>query len=134
MPKLYTGPRTIAGGDGDDTHTFKLQIHSTGATTGWAKLWIDGQQVKGDMWSVFTPEHLDYTGEDLSSAQVLVGVMSGNNPNNPAHTFSWSDLTVTGCLDPYVGKELCKKGGWESFTNPSFKNQGQCVSYFAKMR
>jgi len=45
MPKLYTGPRTIVGGDGDDTYTFKMQIHSTGATTGWAKLWIDGVQV-----------------------------------------------------------------------------------------
>jgi hypothetical protein len=25
----------------------------------------------------------------------------------------------------------CKKGGWKTFTNPKFKNQGQCVSYFA---
>lgn len=23
----------------------------------------------------------------------------------------------------------CKNGGWENFTNPTFKNQGQCVSY-----
>ena len=23
----------------------------------------------------------------------------------------------------------CKKGGWKSFTNPTFKNQGQCVKY-----
>ena len=102
MPKLYTDPRTIAGGDGDDTYDFKLQIHSTGATTGWAKLWINGDQIKGDMWSVFTPEEMTYGGEDLSSAQVLVGVMSGNNPNNPEHIFSWSDLTVTGypaCVD-----------------------------------
>ena len=26
-------------------------------------------------------------------------------------------------------KEECKKGGWESFSNPTFKNQGDCVSY-----
>ena len=25
--------------------------------------------------------------------------------------------------------KACKKGGWKSFTNPSFKNQGQCVSH-----
>jgi hypothetical protein len=98
MPKLYTGPRTIAGGDGDDTHSFKLQLHSTGATSGWAKLWIDGVQIVGDMWSVFTPEEMTFSGEDLSCAQVLVGIMNGNNPNNPAHTFSWTDLTVTGYL------------------------------------
>lgn len=26
-------------------------------------------------------------------------------------------------------KDICKNGGWKNFTNPSFKNQGQCVSY-----
>jgi hypothetical protein len=26
-------------------------------------------------------------------------------------------------------KDQCKKGGWKTFTNPTFKNQGQCVSY-----
>ncbi len=25
-------------------------------------------------------------------------------------------------------KDQCKNGGWQSFTNPSFKNQGECVS------
>jgi hypothetical protein len=27
-------------------------------------------------------------------------------------------------------KNACKKGGWKTFTNPSFKNQGQCVAYY----
>lgn len=31
-------------------------------------------------------------------------------------------------------KEACKKGGWKSFTNPSFKNQGQCVSSAVSQR
>ncbi len=26
-------------------------------------------------------------------------------------------------------KDMCKKGGWKTFTNPSFRNQGQCVSW-----
>lgn len=26
-------------------------------------------------------------------------------------------------------KDQCKNGGWKTFTNPYFKNQGQCVSY-----
>lgn len=33
---------------------------------------------------------------------------------------------------PAVGptsKQQCKKGRWKGFTNPSFKNQGQCVAY-----
>lgn len=28
----------------------------------------------------------------------------------------------------------CKKGGWKSFTNPSFKNQGQCVKFLVHGR
>jgi hypothetical protein len=27
-------------------------------------------------------------------------------------------------------KSKCKNGGWKPMTNPKFKNQGQCVSYF----
>src|SRR5262249_10880604 len=29
-------------------------------------------------------------------------------------------------------KEDCKDGKWRSFTNPSFKNQGNCIAYVAK--
>ncbi len=31
-----------------------------------------------------------------------------------------------------TNKDQCKDGGWMTFTNPSFKNQGQCVSSVAK--
>lgn len=30
---------------------------------------------------------------------------------------------------PLLNKEQCMKGGWQTFTNPSFKNQGECISY-----
>lgn len=30
-------------------------------------------------------------------------------------------------------KDDCKKGGYTRFVNPTFKNQGECVSYFARM-
>jgi hypothetical protein len=32
---------------------------------------------------------------------------------------------------PPVSKDECKKDGWRSFNNPSFKNQGDCVSFVA---
>ena len=28
----------------------------------------------------------------------------------------------------------CKRGGWKSFTNPTFKNQGQCVKFMVHTR
>jgi hypothetical protein len=44
-----------------------------------------------------------------------------------------SDITVNGILQVPSGeaKDVCKDGGWKTFTNPSFKNQGDCVSFFA---
>lgn len=30
---------------------------------------------------------------------------------------------------PPTSKDQCKKGGWQDFNNPSFKNQGACVSF-----
>jgi hypothetical protein len=32
---------------------------------------------------------------------------------------------------PPATEDECKKGGWETFNNPAFKNQGDCVSYVA---
>jgi hypothetical protein len=35
-------------------------------------------------------------------------------------------------VGPPTNANQCKKGGWREFNNPSFKNQGQCVSHFNK--
>jgi len=49
-------------------------------------------------------------------------------------TANLSTITVNGQLQvPTVGptaKSQCKKGGRKTFTSPTFKNQGQCVSWF----
>jgi hypothetical protein len=45
-----------------------------------------------------------------------------------------TNITVNGELQvptTDVAKDQCKNGGWQNFTSPSFKNQGDCVSYFA---
>jgi len=36
------------------------------------------------------------------------------------------NVVVTNVL---TSKDQCKKGGWMAYTSPSFKNQGDCVSY-----
>jgi hypothetical protein len=51
---------------------------------------------------------------------------------------SWAGrLTVTTNDDPVAepppatpsSPEQCKRGGWQTFADPAFKNQGQCVSF-----
>jgi YVTN family beta-propeller protein len=38
------------------------------------------------------------------------------------------DIAMSSLLPPTT-KDQCKDGGWQTFTFPSFKNQGQCVSF-----
>jgi hypothetical protein len=35
----------------------------------------------------------------------------------------------TPLVGPPTDKDQCKKDGWQQFNNPTFKNQGACVSY-----
>ena len=47
-----------------------------------------------------------------------------------------SNITVNGVLQvpaptTPTSKDQCKNGGWKTFTNPKFKNQGDCVSFVA---
>ncbi len=62
----------------------------------------------------------------ITAAEVLIDVQG---------TADLSNITFNGVSEvPTVGgpatKNACKRGGWKSFTNPSFKNQGRCVSFF----
>lgn len=43
--------------------------------------------------------------------------------------FNGMNQTVAGAGHHPKGEKQCKHGGWKTFTNPSFKNQGQCIKY-----
>jgi len=44
-------------------------------------------------------------------------------------TTVYPDVVVPPVVITPTEKNQCKKDGWETFTDPTFKNQGQCVSY-----
>jgi hypothetical protein len=52
-------------------------------------------------------------------------------PNDPTESAD-SDGDGIGDNSDTNSKDDCKNGGWTRFANPTFKNQGQCVSYHAK--
>jgi hypothetical protein len=60
------------------------------------------------------------------------GLQSGNAGATwaPFSVFGSTDLPFkTYVLQAPTSKQQCKKGGWRRFANPSFKNQGQCVTF-----
>jgi hypothetical protein len=42
-----------------------------------------------------------------------------------------TQVPVVAQVGPPTSKNACKHGGWKTFNHPTFKNQGQCVSYVA---
>jgi hypothetical protein len=56
----------------------------------------------------------------ISSVDVLIDVQGSADV---------SQITFNGQAQ-VPSKNPCKHGGWKSFTSPSFRNQGQCVSSF----
>lgn len=38
-------------------------------------------------------------------------------------------LASSSLVGPPTNKDQCKKGGWQTFNNPTFKNQGECISF-----
>jgi hypothetical protein len=88
----------------------------------------------GTVTYTFTPATLAAAGNQvpfptgtIQSISILIDVQG---------TADVSDITVNGVLQvpaaaTPTSKDQCKNGGWKTFTNPAFKNQGDCVSFVA---
>ncbi len=73
-------------------------------------------------------------GSYLLSVRALdvVGNVSTTTAVSFTVTASSTTSTSTPVTTPGTAQQ-CKKGGWRSFTDPVFKNQGKCVSFVEKM-
>lgn len=72
----------------------------------------------------------------LSDPTDLIGTTVGGNRYgwlvvNKLESLAVDNSRLDAPVGPPTSKAECKKGGWEQFNNPTFKNQGDCVSYVA---
>lgn len=116
-PRWWTAPYTGISGPNpdpgyewlDDWFNFKLEVHATSSTTGTGKMWINDQLIGPDTESG-APEtfSFDITGatDDLTNMSMIMWMINGNNPNNPAYTFQWRDAQITGTPVPTPGAIL----------------------------
>ena len=90
----------VVNGDGSATYTFDA-----------ATLAAAGQQVPNPTGTII-------------SVEVLIDIEG---------VADLTDITFNGVAQvpvvPLTTKDQCKNDGWKTFTDPSFKNQGQCVSF-----
>jgi len=66
----------------------------------------------------------------IQSIDVLVDVQGSADLTNITVN-GVTQVPVVSQVGPPTSKDACKHGGWKTFNHPSFKNQGQCVSYVA---
>jgi hypothetical protein len=58
-----------------------------------------------------------------------VGVLREDSNWTPNGTVALKITATSALVGPPTSKDQCKKGGWKTFNNPSFKNQGACEKY-----
>jgi hypothetical protein len=80
-----------------------------------------------DQWRAAFPDATVVAfGFSLGSGVKGDGVLNAINFAGTRYTFA-EHVTLT-------GKDQCKNGGWATSTKPVYKNQGECVSSFAKSK
>src|SRR3982751_5389094 len=109
---VYTSAGTFFLGCNNVTPTINADGSATYTFTA-ATLAAAGQQVP-------TP-----TGT-ITGAEIVLDVQGAADLTNIAFN------GVAQVVKPHTtsAKNACKNGGWKTMTNPTFKNQGQCVSHF----
>jgi hypothetical protein len=94
---------------------------------------VDATQYGGTFYEPWAAVQAQFSGQVVTD----IFVVSDNGPApGDSQTALIDNTDVNGTLYDYefTSKNDCKDGGWKNFTFPPgpFKNQGQCVSYFAK--
>jgi hypothetical protein len=95
-----------------------------------------GDPTRPSEWGIviFAVNQTAYDVQDLAAANPCLTVWDQGTGDTAGEAFGTGDCDGDGVTDtdPPADKDACKKGGWAAFNNPSFRNQGGCVSYAAK--
>lgn len=92
--------------------SFVSAIYQSGALT-MSEISTVGTPEGTYYWHVRAADSVGNLSDWTSAWKIIVDNNATTTPPNPTHP---------------TNKDQCKNGGWKTFTNPSFKNQGQCVS------
>jgi YVTN family beta-propeller protein len=70
---------------------------------------------------------------DLDGQVRVIDTASNTVTDNPPVGISLTGITILIKPASPTTKEQCTNGGWATFNNPSFANQGGCISYVNKL-
>jgi hypothetical protein len=122
-------------------HTVKLVMDVVdGPSNDVVKVYIDGVLIHtGTSWENYYRYDSEASAEQSPRIVKTVIFRTGGTaaPANAGNGFlvdNYSALSGPVLVGPPTDKNQCKKDGWKVFNNPTFKNQGQCVSFVEKAK
>ncbi len=135
-PANFVETQVAAGLDRTVPHTVKLTMDLLdGPSNDVVKVWIDGTLVHtGTSWENYyryDPEAIAEQSPRIVKT-VLFRESGAANAADAGKGFLIDNLsTLSGpiLVGPPTTKDQCKNGGWKTFNNPTFRNQGQCVEF-----
>ncbi len=135
-PANFVETQVASGLNTATPHTVKLTMDVLdGASNDIVKVYIDGGLVHiGTSWENYyrfdseaSPEH---TPRIVKT--VIFHTRGTANSADLGNGFLFDNLSLSSgpiLVGPPTNKNQCKDNGWKTFNNPTFKNQGQCISY-----
>ena len=125
----------IATLDRAHAHTVRFSIDfAPGAGNDVVKIYIDGVlKATGTTWENYyryDPEQA-VNHNVVPVTRTLIFLARGTAaPGTSGNGFLIDNVSYASSnLTAATGKDACKHGAWKTLTNPSFKNQGQCVKF-----
>lgn len=117
-------------------HSIKISMDFyNGPDNDVVSIYIDGNlKYTGTSWEdyyLFDTESNPTLSDNSRTVDSLLFRAGGTSvPGNAGNGYLFDNLTLSsGNRVSPVTKNQCKKDGWKDFTDPSFKNQGACVSW-----
>lgn len=110
-------------------HTIKVVMEFIeGPANDVVKVFVDGAQLHtGTSWEDY---FRDQEGNPTRTVNRILFRTSGAAVAATANNgFVVDNMSLRTFATAPSNADQCKKGGWQSFNNPTFKNQGDCIQY-----
>lgn len=114
-------------------HTVKLTLDALdGPSNDVVKVWIDTVlKITGTSWENYYRYDSEASAEQYPRIIKTVIFRTGGTavPSTHGNGFYFDNFSTSSSMPLLTSQDQCKNNGWRIFTNPTFRNQGQCVSY-----
>ena len=134
-PANFVGPTSVASGlDRTVPHTIKITMDFVeGPSNDVVRVYVDGAlRHTGTSWENYyryDSEAAAHLGKTPLVNRILFRTGGTAAPLTLDNGFIFDAFSMKSGTAP-TNADQCKKGGWQTFDSPSFKNQGDCIQFF----